>query len=70
MWLAMEAMSDQETFAIGNHKYILQIGQMGLPKNPNMSIYSGIQVNVIRTNTSSDTDVQILCLRMHQRGEQ
>jgi len=66
---ATEVTSDPETFAIGNHKYILQTGQMGLPENLNVSIYSGIQVDVIRTNTGGDTDVQILRLRMRQHGE-
>ena len=67
---ATEATSDPETFAIGNHKYILQTGQMGLPGNLNVSIYSaGIQVDVIRTNTGGDTYVQILRLRMRQHRE-
>ena len=42
---------------------------MGLPENLNVSIYSGIQVNVIRTNTGGDTYVQILRLRMRQHRE-
>jgi len=63
---ATEVTSDPETFAIGN---ILQTGQVGLPENLNVSIYSGIQVDVIRTNTGGDTDVQILRLRMRQHGE-
>jgi len=56
--------SDPETFAIDSHKYVLQTGQMGLPENLNVIIYSGIQVDVIRTNTGGDTDAQILRMRV------